>query len=102
MIVIDYIVISCIAGLTFLLTHDRQALFNLIVTFSLRPGHIYCITECGGAMEEGRCPECGSSIGGHDHRLRHDNQLASEMDGARYAAFSDLANIHNFEPRDFQ
>ena len=53
-------------------------------------------------MQESRCPECGSAIGGMDHRLRDDNRLASEMDGARYAAFSDLANIHNFDPLDFQ
>ena len=53
-------------------------------------------------MEESKCPECGSRIGGHDHRLRADNQLASEMDGARYAAFSDMANIHNFDWREFQ
>jgi len=70
--------------------------------FKCPKGHIYCITECGGAMQESRCPECGSAIGGHNHRLRDDNQLAREMDGARYAAFSDLANIHNFDPRDFQ
>lgn len=70
--------------------------------FKCPKGHVYCITECGGAMEEGRCPECGSAIGGHNHQLRHDNQLASEMDGARYAAFSDLANLHNFDPLDFQ
>ena len=61
-------------------------------------GHIYCITEGGGAMEEGRCPECDSTIGGRNHRLRDDNQLAGDMDGARYAAFSDMANIHNFDP----
>ena len=67
----------------------------------LIPGHFYCITECGGAMEESRCPECGSSIGGQNHQLRSDNRLASEMDGARYPAFSDLANINNFDPRDF-
>ena len=65
-------------------------------------GHIYCITECGGAMEEARCPECGSTIGGHNHRLRDDNRLASDMDGARYAAFSDMANILNFDLRDLQ
>ena len=53
-------------------------------------------------MEEARCPECGSAIGGQNHRLRHDNQLARDMDGARYAAFSDMANIHNFDPRDLQ
>ncbi|KAM7449156.1 NFX1-type zinc finger-containing protein 1 [Porites harrisoni] len=69
--------------------------------FKCPKGHIYCITECGGAMEEGRCPECGSTIGGHNHRLRDDNRLASDMDGARYAAYSDMANIHNFDPNDF-
>lgn len=52
-------------------------------------------------MEEGKCPECGSRIGGHNHQLRSDNQLARDMDGARYAAFSDMANIQNFDPRDF-
>ncbi len=45
-------------------------------------GHIYVITECGGAMAEGRCNECGAKIGGGQHRLRADNNLASEMDGA--------------------
>ena len=69
---------------------------------SIPKGHIYRITECGGAMEESKCPECGSRIGGHDHRLRADNQLASEMDGARNTAFSDMANIHNFDPREFE
>ena len=53
-------------------------------------------------MEESKCPECGSRIGGHNHQLRADNRLASEMDGARYAAFSDMANIHNFDPREFE
>ena len=53
-------------------------------------------------MQESHCPECGSAIGGMNHRLRSDNRLASEMDGARYAAFSDMANIHNFDLRDFQ
>lgn len=55
-------------------------------------GHIYVITECGGAMQEGNCNECGARIGGGSHRLRGDNRLASEMDGARYAAWGDTAN----------
>ena len=55
-------------------------------------GHIYCIGECGGAMEEAKCPECGSTIGGTQHRLVSDNSLASEMDGARHAAWSERAN----------
>lgn len=33
-------------------------------------------------MEESICPECGSGIGGQNHRVRSDNQLAMEMDGA--------------------
>ena len=53
-------------------------------------------------MEESKCPECGSGIGGRNHRLRSDNQLAREMDGAPFAAFSDMANIHNFDPREFE
>jgi len=50
-------------------------------------GHIYLITECGGAMEESRCNECGAAIGGGSHRLRSDNQVASEMDGAMRSAW---------------
>ena len=53
-------------------------------------------------MEEGRCPECDSTIGGRNHRLRDDNQLAGDMDGARYAAISDMANIRNFDLRQFR
>ncbi|KIO17985.1 hypothetical protein M407DRAFT_32351 [Tulasnella calospora MUT 4182] len=33
-------------------------------------GHAYVITECGGAMEESRCPECNSVIGGSSHTLK--------------------------------
>ena len=32
-------------------------------------GHIYVMTECGGAMEQSRCNECGAEIGGGSHRL---------------------------------
>ena len=45
-------------------------------------GHIYAIGQCGGAMEESRCNECGAVIGGTQHRLIAGNQVASEMDGA--------------------
>ena len=66
--------------------------------FKCPNGHVYCITECGGATEESKCPDCKATIGGTSHRLRDDNRLAPEMDGARHAAFSEAANLHNFDP----
>lgn len=50
-------------------------------------GHIYAIGDCGGAMEESKCPECGAAIGGTDHRLVDGNAVASEMDGATQPAW---------------
>lgn len=44
-------------------------------------GHFYVIGECGGAMEESKCPDCGSVIGGADHNLAAGNQHASELGG---------------------
>ena len=60
-------------------------------------GHYYNIGECGGAMQEGRCIECKAKIGGRQHRLQEDNQHAGEVDGSRYAAWSEMANLENFE-----
>lgn len=66
--------------------------------FKCPNGHVYCITECGGAMERSNCPECHAAIGGTDHTLDSTNRLASEMDGAQHAAWSDTANnMFNFE-----
>lgn len=66
--------------------------------FKCKNGHIYCITECGGAMVEAMCPVvgCGERIGGEHHAIRADQQLANEMDGARYAAWSEQNNLANF------
>jgi hypothetical protein len=64
--------------------------------FKCPNGHYYCIADCGGAMEESTCPDCGARIGGQSHALRADNQLASEMDGARHAAWSQAANMDNY------
>lgn len=66
--------------------------------FKCKNNHIYCITECGGAMQQARCPVngCGEIIGGQNHALRSDQSLATEMDGARYAAWSDQNNMANF------
>ena len=65
--------------------------------FKCPKGHIYAIDRCGGAMERGTCPECGAVIGGASHQLEEGNELAPEMDGARYAAWSEQANLHNYE-----
>ena len=69
--------------------------------FKCPNGHYYCIGECGGAMQEAKCPECGATIGGRSHTLRSDNQLAPEMDGAQHPAWSQLANLANFDPDQF-
>lgn len=42
-------------------------------------GHIYAIGDCGQAMQESKCNECGARIGGGSHRLRYDNAVATEM-----------------------
>ena len=70
--------------------------------FKCPNGHIYCIGECGGATEEARCPDCGATIGGVSHRLRDDNQLAPEMDGARHSAWPAAANLDDYDPNDMQ
>jgi len=59
-------------------------------------GHIYAIGECGGAMEKSTCPECNTVIGGESHRLAEGNELAPEMDGAQYPAWSEQANLNNY------
>lgn len=38
-------------------------------------GHIYAIGDCGGAMEQRQCPDCGATIGGTHHRLVQGNQV---------------------------
>ncbi|XP_063624755.1 NFX1-type zinc finger-containing protein 1-like [Cydia splendana] len=55
-------------------------------------GHFYCIADCGGAMVLSKCPDCGAAIGGQGHRLTAGNQHAGEMDGSRFAAWSQEAN----------
>ncbi|XP_076869960.1 NFX1-type zinc finger-containing protein 1 [Brachyhypopomus gauderio] len=63
-------------------------------------GHIYAIGDCGGAMEKRPCPTCGAVIGGANHTLAEGNSVATEMDGAQHAAWSEAANMLNFHPRD--
>lgn len=48
-------------------------------------------------MIESRCPDCNETIGGASHRLRSDNQVAGEMDGATHSAWSEQANMENYD-----
>ncbi|RLN90337.1 hypothetical protein BBJ28_00013206 [Nothophytophthora sp. Chile5] len=43
-------------------------------------GHSYSIGECGMAMEETRCPECGARVGGANHSFVEGTVLDEEMD----------------------
>lgn len=45
-------------------------------------GHYYVIGECGGAMEESKCPDCKAVVGGKDHSLAAGNRHAAELGGA--------------------
>ena len=49
--------------------------------FQCPNGHSYAIGECGGAMEESKCPECGAKIGGQSHTLTQSNRQSSLMAG---------------------
>ena len=44
--------------------------------FECPNGHPYFIGECGGAMQQSRCPECGAAVGGASHRLAEGNRQA--------------------------
>lgn len=59
-------------------------------------GHIYCITECGGPMQNARCPECKVNIGGINHSYVKGTTVATEMDGATHFAWSDVNNMDNY------
>ncbi|XP_065332254.1 NFX1-type zinc finger-containing protein 1-like isoform X1 [Cloeon dipterum] len=50
-------------------------------------GHVYVIGECGGAMQTSKCPECGATIGGGNHRLTEGNRHFSGMDRSAQAAW---------------
>ncbi|KAI8974770.1 hypothetical protein BD414DRAFT_424028 [Trametes punicea] len=54
--------------------------------YNCENGHTFVITECGGAMQESRCPECNALIGGSHHQLLSSNTRATE--------FEDLARRH--------
>ena len=70
--------------------------------FKCPNGHIYVIGDCGGAMERGKCPECHEVIGGENHNLVDSNQLAPEMDGATHAAWSNQANLEDYDQEELR
>ncbi|XP_066927560.1 E3 ubiquitin-protein ligase rnf213-alpha-like [Clytia hemisphaerica] len=53
---------------------------NQFVPYQCPNGHVYVITECGRAMTNRPCPECGANIGGRDHTLDQQNK---RVDGQR-------------------
>ncbi len=65
-------------------------------------GHVYAIGDCGGAMQESKCPECDAAIGGSNHYLIQGNAVATEMDGAEHAAWSEAANLANFDLQNME
>jgi len=48
-------------------------------TYVCPNGHPYFIADCGGAMEESKCPDCGAKVGGTSHRLVSGNRAATEF-----------------------
>lgn len=50
-------------------------------------GHPFTIGECGMPMETSQCPQCGSPVGGHDHRaiggVRPATDLEHQFGGLR-------------------
>ncbi|KAL1748207.1 hypothetical protein HDZ31DRAFT_30258 [Schizophyllum fasciatum] len=48
--------------------------------YNCENGHTFVITECGGATQEARCPECNCPIGGTGHQLHSSNTRAMEYE----------------------
>jgi len=48
--------------------------------YNCENGHTFVITECGGANQEARCPECNAPIGGSGHNLHRSNTRAREFE----------------------
>ncbi|XP_045518315.1 NFX1-type zinc finger-containing protein 1-like [Pieris brassicae] len=65
--------------------------------FKCPNGHFYCIGECGGAMVVGKCPDCGTAVGGTSHTLLPSNSHAKEMDDSKFPAWSEQNNLENFQ-----
>ena len=53
-------------------------------------------------METSECPECKEVIGGTNHTLSAGNAHVPEMDGSSFPAWSEAANLANFDPEQLQ
>ncbi|QPC76767.1 hypothetical protein HYE68_007519 [Fusarium pseudograminearum] len=55
--------------------------------YMCRNGHPFTINNCGMAMEQATCPECGAPIGGQNHRsvegVRHAAEIEEMAEGLR-------------------
>ncbi|XP_049949017.1 NFX1-type zinc finger-containing protein 1-like [Schistocerca serialis cubense] len=58
--------------------------------FKCQNGHYYVIGNCGGAVHEGRCPDCKATIGGVGYRLHTGNRHAGELDGSAHPAYPNM------------
>lgn len=56
---------------------DKSFLAPLGHWYTCPNGHIFSISECGGAIQVNKCNECSEAIGGGIHNLLQSNQHAS-------------------------
>ena len=78
---------------------DEQTL-NLLRTlgttwYKCPKGHLYVVGECGGPMQRGICPECGSQIGGHDHVPANQNSIVDFNNAMRNLSLNNENRIRN-------
>ncbi|KAJ8454017.1 hypothetical protein ONZ51_g13274 [Trametes cubensis] len=60
--------------------YELSAIWHRGHFYNCENGHTFVITECGGAMEASRCPECNAPIGGSHHQLLSSNTRATEFE----------------------
>eukprot|EP01026_Neomeris_dumetosa_P066282 TRINITY_DN6404_c0_g1_i1.p2 TRINITY_DN6404_c0_g1~~TRINITY_DN6404_c0_g1_i1.p2 ORF type:complete len:435 (+),score=44.89 TRINITY_DN6404_c0_g1_i1:418-1722(+) len=71
-------IVNALAGADYLM-RDATGYRGTGRWFECPNGHPYVIGECGGAMQESRCPECGETIGGTRHTLRSSNVASRDF-----------------------
>ncbi|KAK2766019.1 hypothetical protein FQN54_007534 [Arachnomyces sp. PD_36] len=49
--------------------------------YNCENGHPFAVGECGMPMQEARCPECGSAVGGQNHAPAQGVTRATQMEG---------------------